>query len=109
MHIAALYNINLSGAHKLALGAGYTGMGKVYFTEANDVAQNFYGLVNGRVTYSVGRHTSTKSGFSSIEIALWCNNILNKDYSLFYFDSGDAGFMQKGRGLQAGIDLRIRF
>ncbi len=109
VHIAALYNINLSGAHKLALGAGYTGMGKIYFTEANDVDQNFYGLVNGRVTYSVGRHTSTKNGFSSIEVSLWCNNILNKDYSLFYFDSGDAGFMQKGRGLQAGIDLRIRF
>ena len=43
------------------------------------------------------------------EISLWCNNIFNKDYSLFYFDSGSAGFMQKGKGTWAGIDLRLRF
>ena len=73
--------------------------GEVYFTEANDVSQKFYCLLNGRITFSTGKN----------EISLWCNNILDKDYALFYFDSGNSGFMQKGRGRWAGLDLRIRF
>lgn len=99
LRLAASYSIDLSQRSKLTIGADYTGLGKIYFTEANDVSQKFYGLVNGRVSFS----------YSKNEISLWCNNIFNKDYSLFYFDSGSAGFMQKGKGTWAGIDLRLRF
>ena len=99
LRLAASYSIDLGQSSKLTFGADYTGLGKIYFTEANDVSQKFYGLVNGRVTFSYGKN----------EISLWCNNIFNKDYSLFYFDSGNAGFMQKGKGTWGGIDLRLRF
>ena len=99
LRLAASYSIDLGQSSKLTFGADYTGLGKIYFTEANDVSQKFYGLVNGRVSFSYGKN----------EISLWCNNIFNKDYSLFYFDSGSAGFMQKGKGTWAGIDLRLRF
>ena len=34
---------------------------------------------------------------------------LNKDYASFYFESMGNGFMQKGRPVQAGIELRCRF
>ena len=99
LRLSASYSIDLTSRSKLAFGADYTGLGKVYFTEANDVSQKFYGLLNGRITFSTGKN----------EISLWCNNILDKDYALFYFDSGSAGFMQRGRGVWGGIDLRIRF
>ena len=85
----------------------YTGSGRTFFTEANDVSQKFYGLLNARVVVQLGRN---------LEIDVWGRNLLNKDYAVFYFDStsasvvsGSTGFMQKGKAVQAGIDLRIRF
>lgn len=99
LHLATCYKADLSGGHALTFYVDYTGMGRIYFTEANDVYQNFYGLLDGRISYSFGRS----------EVALWCKNILNKDYALFYFDTTSSGFMQKGRGIQAGVDLRIKF
>ena len=72
---------------------------RIWFTEANDVSQKFYGLLGGRISFSSGKQ----------EVSLWCTNILDKDYALFYFDSGLSGFMQRGRGIQAVIDLRFRF
>ncbi len=99
LRLNASYAMDLGQGSTLTFSADYTGLGKVYFTEANDVCQKFYSLVNGRVTFSYGKN----------EISLWCNNIFNRNYALFYFDSGTSGFMQKGRGTWGGIDLRIRF
>lgn len=109
LHLGASYGIDLTQGSTLTFGADYTGLGKIYFTEANDVSQKFYGLLNGRITFSAGKTTASKSGYAGLEISLWCSNILNRDYALFYFDSGNSGFMQKGRGRWAGLDLRIRF
>ncbi len=109
LHLAASYGIDLSQNSKLSFGVDYTGIGKIYFTEANDVSQNFYGLLGGRVTFSTGKKKSSRSGYAGLEVSIWCSNILDKDYALFYFDSGNAGFMQRGRPSQAGVDLRLRF
>ena len=109
LHLAASYGIDLSHNSKLSFGVDYTGIGKIYFTEANDVSQNFYGLLGGRVTFSTGKKKSSRSGYAGLEVSIWCSNILDKDYALFYFDSGNAGFMQRGRPSQAGVDLRLRF
>ncbi|MBQ6310936.1 MAG: TonB-dependent receptor plug domain-containing protein [Bacteroidales bacterium] len=109
LHLAASYAIDLGQDNKLTFGADYTGVGKVYFTEANDVSQKFYGLLGGRITYSTGKKKTSKSGYAGFEVSLWFSNILDKDYALFYFDSGNAGFMQRGRPSQAGIDLRLKF
>jgi outer membrane receptor protein involved in Fe transport len=85
----------------------YSGAGRTFFTEANDVSQKFYGLLNARIVARLSR---------LIEIDIWGRNLLNKDYAVFYFDSssaaavnGSTGFMQKGKSIQGGIDLRIRF
>ena len=109
LYLAASYGIDLGINNKLIFGADYTGVGKVYFTEANDVSQKFYGLLGGRITYSMGKKKTSKSGYAGFEVSLWFSNILDKDYALFYFDSGNAGFMQRGRPSQAGIDLRLKF
>ncbi|MBR4980020.1 MAG: TonB-dependent receptor, partial [Bacteroidales bacterium] len=71
LHLAACYKAELFGGHALTFYADYTGMGRIYFTEANDVYQNFYGLLDGRISYSFGRSNSLKSGYSALEVALW--------------------------------------
>lgn len=80
----------------------YSGVGRTYWTESNDVYQKAYGLLNGRLSAQVGK-------FLCVDV--WGRNIANKDYATFYFDSsnGTSGFMQKGRPVQAGIDMRFKF
>lgn len=86
-------------ADRIQLNAGYTGAGRVYWTEENTISQSFYGTLNGRVSLQKGRG----------QIDFWVRNALDKDYAAFYFESMGNGFMQKGRPIQAGIELRCRF
>ncbi|WP_321334703.1 TonB-dependent receptor [uncultured Bacteroides sp.] len=77
----------------------YSGAGKIYWTESNDVAQNFYGTVNWKICTSIG----------NAQIDLWSRNFLNKKYNTFYFESSGQGYAQQARPMQFGVDLRCRF
>lgn len=84
---------------RIQVNANYTGAGRIYWTEQNDVSQSFYGILNGRLSLQKGNG----------QIDFWVRNALDKDYATFYFESMGNGFMQKGRPIQAGIELRCRF
>lgn len=86
----------------LTIRADYSGIGRTYWTEANDVFQKSYGLLNARLSAQVGK---------LLQIDIWGRNLTDKDYATFYFDSsnGKTGFMQKGRPIQGGVDLRFKF
>jgi outer membrane receptor protein involved in Fe transport len=79
--------------------AQYNAAGKIYWTEANDINQKFYGLLDLKVTV-------TKGIFS---LSLWTKNALNTDYAAFYFESMQHPLAQKGKPLQAGVDVSIKF
>lgn len=84
---------------ELRFNLNFTGAGKIYWTEANDVSQKFYATVNGKISAVMG----------IAQIDFWARNLLDKDYSTFYFETMGRGYMQKGRPVQAGVDLRLRF
>lgn len=84
---------------RIQLNANYTGAGRIYWTEENTVSQAFYGTLNGRVSFQKGRG----------QVDFWVRNALDKDYAAFYFESMGNGFMQKGKPIQAGIEVRCRF
>ncbi|MDR0436717.1 MAG: TonB-dependent receptor [Bacteroidales bacterium] len=79
--------------------AQYNGAGKIYWTEANDVYQNFYGLLNLKA--GVGK------GIFGMNI--WTRNTLNTDYTAFYFESMGRQLGQRGAPFQIGIDLTMSF
>ena len=83
----------------LLLNLCYNGAGKIYWTEQNDMAQDFYGTLNARVS------TQAKK----VQIDLWGSNLLGQQYAAFYFESLGNRFIQKGKPRQFGIDLRFRF
>lgn len=83
----------------ILFNATYSGVGKVYWTEDNDVSQKFYGTVNSRLSFVKNR----------AHVDLWARNLLNKDYATFYFESMGKGFMQKGNPIQFGITLGCQF
>jgi len=76
----------------------YTGIGKIYWTEANTVSQDFYSLVNAKVGV-------TKGAFG---LELWAKNLFNTGYNAFYFYSG-GNFGQSGKPMQLGATLKVEF
>lgn len=84
---------------RIRLNADYNAAGRIYWTEENTFSQSFYGTLNGRLSLEKGQGA----------VALWVRNALDKDYASFYFESMGNRFMQRGRPLQAGVELRCRF
>lgn len=84
---------------QVQLNANYNAAGRIYWTERNDVSQAFYGTLNGRVSLTKGNG----------QLSFWVRNVLDRDYAAFYFETMDRGFEQKGRPMQAGIEVRCRF
>jgi outer membrane receptor protein involved in Fe transport len=76
----------------------YTGIGKIYWTEANDVSQAFYSLVNAKAGV-------TKGAFG---LDLWAKNLFDKEYNAFYFYSG-GNYGQSGKPMQMGATLKFEF
>lgn len=95
------FRFNKSNAfNHLSLNLYYSSAGKIYWTEQNDIEQKFYGTLNARVSALIK---------NQLQIDLWTSNLLNKQYTAFYFESMGNSFMQKGRPRQFGIDLHYRF
>lgn len=102
LNLGGQYVFRINPGHlldRIQLNANYTAAGRIYWTEENTVSQAFYGTLNGRVSFQKGRG----------QIDFWVRNALDKEYAAFYFESMGNGFMQKGRPIQAGIELRCRF
>lgn len=102
LNIGAQYIFHIAPRHwldRVQINAHYSGAGRIYWTEQNNVSQSFYGTLNGRVSLEKGNGS----------IALWVRNALDKDYAAFYFESMGNGFMQKGRPVHFGVDVRCRF
>ena len=92
---------NGSFIDRITASAQYTGAGKIYWTDANDAYQSFYGLTNASVTVEKG----------NVALELWSKNIFDTSYNAFYFQAGDlAGNMnplvQKGTPTTFGAKLR---
>ncbi len=77
--------------------ANLNGTGKIYWTERNDISQNFYLTLNARAGIRKG----------IFNIGVWSRNLTNTKYAAFYFESRNQPFMQKGKPLQVGVEMSI--
>ena len=100
LNAGAQYIFRIAPRHwldRVQLNANYNAAGRIYWTD--NASQSFYGTLNGRVSLEKGNGA----------IAFWIRNALDKKYEAFYFESMGNGFMQKGRPMQLGIEVRCRF
>lgn len=84
---------------RITFSTNYTGTGRIYWKEDNNVAQPYYGQLNAKVS-------ATKS---FITFAIWAKNITNTQYTAFYFESMGKGLAQKGRPFTIGANLALTF
>lgn len=99
--VGAAYSLNLPNkwVNQMTFAAQYTGAGCIYWNEANDVQQPFYGLLNAKVSF---RH-------DFVRLELWSRNILDADYGAFYFESFGNSFIQRGKPFTCGANLVFAF
>ena len=83
---------------KIVLTAGLTGLGKIYWAEDNEVAQNFYALLNAKI--------SITSGIFTWEC--WGKNITDTHYNTYCFKSS-ADYAQIGKPAYFGTSLLVKF
>ncbi|MEN9918824.1 MAG: hypothetical protein RL662_1260 [Bacteroidota bacterium] len=84
---------------KVVFNAQYTGLGKLYWREDNIASQNFYGTVNGSVSFVK----------KDISVELWAKNITDQDYVSYYFLSQGGSFVQPGKPFTCGVNLNVKF
>lgn len=77
----------------------FGGVGKIYWTEENNIGQNFYATLNGKVGVRKG----------IVKLDVWSRNITNTDYQAFYFESFGNSFIQKGNPFQIGAEISVAF
>lgn len=83
----------------LTFGAQLTGTGRIYWTEKNDVSQQFYALLGAHATVNMG----------TFEVDFWGKNLTDNDYVPFYFESMGKGFAQVCKPMQCGVDVILHF
>ena len=101
LSIGLQYNklIRNSWIDQVFASAQCSGAGEIYWTEANDISQPFYAVLNAQAGVRKG----------IISLNLWSRNLTNTGYSAFYFESRNKPFMQKGKPLQFGAKVSVAF
>jgi outer membrane receptor protein involved in Fe transport len=84
---------------RINLHAQYSGADKIFWTEANSIAQDFYGLLNLKAGIGKGCFT----------LNLWTKNTLDARYNTFYFEMQGNSFLQQGKPFRCGADLVVSF
>ena len=99
-------DINKKWLDAIEFNVGMTGQGRIYWTEANDVWQNFYALLNSNITLRAG----------NASLSIWGKNLTATNYNVFYFETLNAkdvmsqsSFVERGRPITFGADVVVRF
>lgn len=83
----------------ISLGVVYSGVGRIYWTESNDVYQNYYSTLESHLMLEL----------SCCQINFWAKNITDSNHHVFYFESMGRGFYQQCKPAQIGVDLKFSF
>lgn len=90
---------NSKTLRSITLGANLAANGQIYWNESNTARQPFYATLGSHILFDLGK----------MEINLWGKNLTDKQYHAFYFESMNRSFAQKGKPLQVGFDINLKF
>lgn len=84
---------------KIIFNVLYKGTGGIYWNEQNSHKQDYYGLLDARVSFIR----------KNVQLDLWGMNLTETSYESFYFEALGKKFVQMGKPLQAGVKLSATF
>ena len=85
--------------NRIVMSVLYKGTGSIYWDDKNSHCQNFYNLVDARVSFVR----------KNVQFDLWGTNLGSTVYESFYFESLGKKYVQNGKPLQAGVKLALKF
>lgn len=96
---AASYYIPLKSQsiQAVSLNCNYQGVGKIYWTDDNKGYQDFYGVVNGKISLHLNH----------MKLEVWGKNMAAQDYHGFYFPMSGKSFVQVGKPRMFGVNLIV--
>jgi len=92
-------DVRASWLDRIRFNLSYNGFGKHYWHESNEAWQDFYGLLNHRVSFEK----------NNIIFSFWGKNILNAEYNSFYFQALGNSYAQIGKPATLGVNLKVAF
>ncbi|MFI3261299.1 MAG: TonB-dependent receptor [Rikenellaceae bacterium] len=84
---------------RINVAVQYNGVGDIYWNDANTAKEDYYNLLNARVSISK----------SIITFAVWAKNITNTKYNAYYLESLGNSYIQQGKPFTIGADLILQF
>lgn len=99
-HTASLglaYNCWIGGRllDEVVVSATWLGAGKIYWNEANTLAQGFYSQLNASVELRKG----------DFSLGFWGKNLTDTEFNTFYFRSMERDFVSLGKPIRWGLSL----
>lgn len=93
-------NLQWQWLNRIVLSAIYKGNGDIYWNEKNAAKQDYYGTLDGRISFVRG----------NFSFDIWGSNLTNTSYNAFYFDVPQLGksFVQQGKPMQGGVKLNLK-
>jgi len=83
--------------NRILLHASYKGTGEIYWDDKNSYKQEYYGLVDARISFVR----------KNVNVSVWGTNLGHTDYDSFYFVALGRKYVQTGRPFQAGVKLAV--
>jgi len=84
---------------KVVVSLMYKGVGDIYWNEANSSKQDFYSLMDGRISFIR----------KNIQLDIWGANLMATQYNAFYFEALGRKYVQAGKPMQIGVKLLVNF
>lgn len=91
--------VNKSWLDRVRFHLTYNGFGKHYWKETNEAYQEYYGLLNHRISFER----------KNVTLAFWGKNILDSHYNSFYFQALGHSYAQIGKPATMGLNLKVVF
>ncbi len=86
---------------KMVAHINYRGVGKHYWDLTNSVYQEYYGLVDAKLSFISG----------NVQLDIWGKNIFDNSYNSYYFEisSLQNSYAQLGKPASMGVNLKVKF
>lgn len=85
--------------NRIVMSVLYKGTGSIYWDDKNSHRQDFYNLIDARISFVR----------KNVQFDLWGANLGSTVYESFYFESLGKKYVQNGKPLQAGVKLALKF
>jgi len=84
---------------RIILHVLYKGTGGIYWDDKNSHKQDFYSLLDARVSFVR----------KNMQFDIWGTNLTSATYESFYFETSGKKYIQIGKPLQVGVKLSVNF